>query len=215
MPDQQLLFLIAKRAHLHNQFFSSTSKIAAETGLSQQSISRKLRRLQKQGMLEMEASPRGVKLRLTAKAIAKLKKHYLELKNLFTAPASTTLSGKLKIGLGEGAYYVSQTQYGRQFKQKLGFRPYPGTLNLIVDEHDLAQFLASLDEIKIKGFKTASRSFGPIVAFKISIGGKQKGAIIFPERTNHPSNEIEVIAPHYLRGKFKLKEGSKVNLSRK
>ena len=45
-------------------------------------------------------------------------------------PPSVTLEGTVFTGLGEGAYYISKEAYRKQFTEKLGFEPYPGTLNL-------------------------------------------------------------------------------------
>ena len=40
------------------------------------------------------------------------------------------LTGRVKSGLGEGRYYMSQKGYRAQFAKRLGIDPYPGTLNL-------------------------------------------------------------------------------------
>lgn len=37
-------------------------------------------------------------------------------------------TGRVFSGVGEGSFYVSL--YSKKFLEKLGFRPYPGTLNL-------------------------------------------------------------------------------------
>ena len=50
--DFFLLLLIAKKAGLNNQFHSSTSEIAKQSNLSQQSVSRKLILLEKNGLLK-------------------------------------------------------------------------------------------------------------------------------------------------------------------
>ncbi|MAG22335.1 MAG: riboflavin kinase [Candidatus Diapherotrites archaeon] len=214
MLDEELLFFIAKSAMLRGTFVSSTAKISVKLGISQQSVSRKLRELQDKGLAEVSASPRGVEAKLTEKGTRLLKSRYLELKQLFEAKHLKSISGSLKTGLGEGAYYVAQAPYVKQFKELLGFKPYFGTLNLVMDEEKLLAFLSGFESIEIKGFKTKQRTFGKITAFKILIEGKEKGAIIFPERSSHPQNEIEIIAPNYLRKKLNLKEGSKVRISK-
>jgi riboflavin kinase len=149
---------------------------------------------------------------LTDKGASLLKKHYLELKRLFEGERAGSLRGRVKAGLGEGAYYVSQPRYAKQFRRKLGFKPFPGTLNLVVDEGSLADFLSNLRETKIGGFQTKKRSFGSITAFRVLVGRAQEAAIIFPERSSKPKNQIEVIAPVSLRRKFRLKEGSALEL---
>ena len=42
---------------------------------------------------------------------------------------------KIVSGMGEGAYYMSLKGYRNQFIEKLGYEPYPGTLNVkLVDQ---------------------------------------------------------------------------------
>ena len=113
---------------------------------------------------------------------------------------------------GSKKYYISQKQYLARFKELLGFKPYLGTLNLIVDEDRLYKFLLSLKPIFIEGFETKERSFGSIKAFKVKVFNLP-AAIIIPERTKHEKNTVEIIAPVFLRGKFKLRSGSKVKIS--
>jgi hypothetical protein len=43
---------------------------------------------------------------------------------------ATVLEGCLRSGLGEGAGFTALDWVDRQFRAKLGFSPYPGTLNL-------------------------------------------------------------------------------------
>lgn len=213
MPDEKLLFFIAKNARLHGTLSSSTAIIAEHLGISQQSVSRKLRGLRDKGLAELDSSPKGINVRLTPKGVSVLKGRYFEMKNLFSLKATESIVGAVKTGIGEGAYYVSRPGYLKQFRELLGFKPFPGTLNLIIDQAALQRFLAGLGEAKLKGFKTKERSFGSISAFRVCVG-KHRAAIIFPERSSHPKNEIEVIAKVSLRAKMNLKEGSKVKVSR-
>ena len=44
------------------------------------------------------------------------------------------MRGRVVGGLGQGQYYISRKGYRHQFIQKLGFVPFPGTLNIKLDE---------------------------------------------------------------------------------
>ena len=46
------------------------------------------------------------------------------------------LAGRVFTGQGEGKKYVSLSWVKHQIKEKLGFDPYPGTLNLRLDEEN-------------------------------------------------------------------------------
>ena len=50
------------------------------------------------------------------------------------------LEGEVTSGLGKGKYYMSKQVYQEEFDDKLGFRPFPGTLNLKVDEEERKKF---------------------------------------------------------------------------
>ncbi len=211
---QFLLFLAVQSDGLHNVLKTSTAKISKEFGISQQTISRKLRELKRKKLILMDASPTGCTILLTTEGIDLLRLQFFSLRKLFQQGKSKVLHGKVKIGLGEGRYYVSRPFYLKQFKKLLGFNPFFGTLNLEVNQAELAGFVSALPSIEISGFETDERSFGKIRAFKVLVEGKQPAAIIFPERTAHKKNEVEIIASINLRKKFGLKEGSKVSVSK-
>ena len=44
------------------------------------------------------------------------------------------ITGIVTTGLGKAAYFLGQDFYKNQFREKCGFTPFPGTLNLIVEE---------------------------------------------------------------------------------
>jgi len=64
--------------------------------------------------------------------------------------------GRVVGGLGQGQYYISRKGYRNQFFQKLGFVPFPGTLNIKLDE----PFNPGPHQILIEGFREEERSLG-------------------------------------------------------
>ena len=209
--DKELLVVLASQAGLHGHVKTSTAKLALLLGSSQQTISRKLRDLKKFGLIDLTAEPSGCLISLTKEGAEYLRDEFLVLKRLFETKKKQKVVGEVKGGIGEGKYYVSRPFYLSQFKKLLGFKPFFGTLNLVVDPEKLDSFIFGLPVINIPGFKTEERTFGRIHAYKVVVEGKQVGAMIFPERTTHPRNEVELIASINLRKKFKLKEGDKVS----
>jgi len=208
-----LALLIAKKAGLFGSAFASTSELATLTGYSQQSISRKLRELESEGVLSRKVSNSGIEIALTEKGRKELESFYLELGEIFSKKKNVSLSGKVLSGLGEGTYYTSIPQYKKQFKDLLGMDIFLGTLNLEVNPSERALFTNSAP-IKIEGFKTEQRTFGGIDCWKCTVNGKVEAAAILPHRTNHPANIIEIIAPISLRKKFSLENGSIVEIVR-
>ena len=207
----ELLTYIAKKEGLFGSLKTSTLGISKELAISQQTISRKLREMENKGLIKRIASPNGMVISLDNKGREFLQKNYQQLSNVFKAK-KTSITGTIKRGIGEGAYYVSQAQYQKQFKAKLGFNPYQGTLNIRINREELAQFLANKEKNEIDGFSTKTRTFGSITAYRIKINNIE-ASIVIPERTRHAEDIIEVIAPVNLRDSLKLDGKSKVKLS--
>jgi len=207
----ELLLYIAKKKGLFGSLKSSTLGISKEIGISQQTISRKLREMENKGLIKRLASPNGLTVSLDDKGRGFLQRNYRELSQIFKAK-KTAIIGIVKKGIEEGSYYVAQKQYQGQFKAKLGFNAFPGTLNLKVDKEELMPFLADKEVIEISGFTTKTRSFGALTCYKAKIN-QIEVAIIKPERARHPEDIIEVIAPVNLREELKLNDNDKVRLS--
>jgi riboflavin kinase len=195
----------------------STEYLAEKIGLSQQTASRYLIQLDKIGLIKRTITPEGCLIKLTDAGTNELKRLYSSLHTIFEAayPPSVTLEGVLFSGLGEGAYYIAKDGYRKQFIEKLGFDPYPGTLNLkLTTDYDI-KTLAELERypaIELQGFKNETRSFGPAKCYAAMINNKVKGAIIFAIRTHYDTSVLEIVAPVFLRGNLKLKDGNKVKV---
>jgi len=72
--------------------------------------------------------------------------------------------------------------------------------------------LESYPAIEIQGFKSETRSFGAVKCYPAVINNKIKGTVVAALRSHYNSSVIEIIAPYYLRGKLKLKDGHKVKV---
>ena len=69
------------------------------------------------------------------------------------------LEGIVTSGLGRGAIFISIDYYKIKIKEKLGFDPYPGTLNLKVDKEQ-TDLLKEINPIRIESFKKDNKTFG-------------------------------------------------------
>lgn len=195
----------------------STEYLAEKMGVSQQTASRNLIELDKKAWIKRTITPEGCLIKITEAGVTELKKLYSNLRLIMEAayPPSVTLEGVLFTGLGEGAYYVTRDKYRKQFIEKLGFDPYPGTLNLkLTSEYDTKarSELETYPGIEIEGFKDESRTFGNVKCYPVVINNKRKGAVIFALRSHYNSSVLEIIAPTYLRSQLKLKDGHKVKV---
>jgi riboflavin kinase len=130
-------------------------------------------------------------------------------------PPSVTLEGTVFTGLGEGAYYITKEHYKKQFTEKLGFEPYPGTLNLkLSTDYDIKtrMELEAYPAVEIKGFQNEDRTFGLVKCYPAIIGNKVKGALITALRSHYDASVLEIIAPVCLRKQLGLKDGNKVKV---
>jgi riboflavin kinase len=189
----------------------TTIQLSAEIGVSQQTVSRWLFQLQEDGLVEKTQ----VGLRITNKALETLSKLSAAAEQ---AKKRLEIHGIVVEGLKDGVFYMLLEGYRKQIKQKLGFDPFPGTLNLrLTTKTDLEnnEKLQKRGGIKISGFKDSrqKRLYGGARVFKTKINDLQEGAIIIPDRTHHDAGTLEIIAPAFLRKALGLKNGAAVRLS--
>jgi len=200
-----ILLYVLEKAGLFGNVKTSTVLLSKELNSTQQTISRKLIEMEKKKMIKRQLEANGLILSLDEKGRAYLKENYNALKKNFEKK-NILLKGSVVSGIGEGKYYMSLPKYQKQFQQKLGFKPYSGTLNIkLKDRTQLLEFINNLNSVLINGFKTKKRTYGPIACYKIKVKDIE-GAIAIPERTRHEENIIEVISPVYLRSYYNLKD---------
>jgi len=212
-----LLLKLAERGALDEAIFTSTTTLARDLGCSQQTVSRWLKDLSGEGYIERVIDARGERIELTKKGVRELTKVHSTLGALLRVERRRFVSveGRLFSGFGEGAYYVSKEGYMKQFISKLGFKPFPGTLNLRLSR--LANMVSrrKLEEspgISIEGFSNGARTYGPLKCFHALVEGRIKGALALVQRTHYDSGVVEVISPVYLRDVLKLSDNDLVRL---
>jgi riboflavin kinase len=214
------LFTLLKLAELgaHRRTAKiSTEYLAEKLGISQQTASRYLIELERKGWIKRTITPEGSLIRIDDAGIRELQKLHQNLRLWIEAayPPSITLEGTVFTGLGEGAYYTTKEVYRKQFIEKLGFDPYPGTLNLkLTTDYDLKtrMELEAYPAIEIQGFKNTDRTFGIVKCYPTTIGNKVKGAMISALRSHYDNSVLELIAPVNLRKQLKLKDGQKLKV---
>jgi riboflavin kinase len=195
----------------------STEYLAGKLGISQQTASRHLIELERKKWIQRTITPEGSLIKIAEAGSKKIQQLYSNLRFLIEAtyPPSVTLEGTVFTGLGEGAYYISKDIYRKQFIEKLGFDPYPGTLNLkLTTDYDLKTRteLENYPAIEIEGFKNENRTFGLVKCYPAMIDNKAKGALVLALRSHYDASVLEVIAPVCLRKQLNLKDGLKVKV---
>ncbi|UCH37205.1 MAG: CTP-dependent riboflavin kinase [Candidatus Bathyarchaeota archaeon] len=211
------LYNLAQLGAIHNSIQTSTTQLAKILDVSQQTASRHVIELEKAGHITKRTSFKGMELKITRTGTKELQKVYLSLKTVFESQLTSitlTLTGVVFSGLREGMYYVSQSGYSQQFRRKLGYTPYPGTLNLRLASPaiDKKRELLTYPSIEIKGFQGLNRRFGDVQCYPVLINSQLEGAAIIIDRTHYDESVIEIISSVHLRSALNVTDGDVVTL---
>lgn len=220
MQEWRYLFTLLKLAEMgaHRRTTKvSTEYLAEKLGASQQTASRNLIEMERKGWIRRDITHEGCLIKIESTGEVELQKLYSSLRVIMETayPPSVTLEGIVFAGLGEGAYYIAKDSYRKQFIEKLGFDPYPGTLNLkLISDYDVKtrSELEAYPAVEIDGFKSTDRTFGLVKCYPVLIDNKVKGALITALRTHYDVSVLEIIAPICLRKHLNLKDGNKVKI---
>jgi riboflavin kinase len=199
----------------------SCSSLADRLDASSQTASRRLQRLERSGYLERDVVADGQWVSLTESGEAALHREYDHYRRIFEGPDASTieLAGTVTSGMGEGRHYISLPGYMEQFEERLGYEPFPGTLNVDLDEESIRtrSAISSLSGVPIDGWEDDERTFGPATCYPASVEYEGDTAatahIIVPERTHHDETQLEIIAPVKLRDELGLDDGDAVAVS--
>lgn len=102
-------------------------------------------------------------------------------------------------GKGEGAKYVEV--YSDKIKKEVGFVPYPGTLNLKVEN------IPPLETLRIDAFG----KFGAVEMAPCAVN-RERAFAVFPEKGERKEGVVEVIAEKNIKAVLGLEDGDFVDL---
>ncbi|MEM2750779.1 MAG: DUF120 domain-containing protein [Nitrososphaerales archaeon] len=194
----------------------STIELAKRLRKSQQAASKHLCELEKEGYITRIRDGKVGSVKLTNKGVETLISIYSSMKSILEAvPKVFEFKGYVFSGFREGAYYISLNGYRRQFIEKLGFDPYPGTLNVRLIpgvDRELKRELNRYPGITIDGFEDQYRTYGGAKCFPAIINDSLKCVVILSERTHYDDSVIEIIAPIQIRKELHLKDGDLIKV---
>lgn len=196
----------------------TTNEIAKKIKRSQQLASKELLDLEFFGCIKRNKKSKKYTIKVTEKGYQQVYDHFLFLKTAVESFKHVIdFEGHIITGMGEGAYYMSLDGYKKQFKEKLGYEPYPGTLNIKLNSMlfvDARKEMLKYPSINIEGFSDQSRTFGWVKCYPASINDSKNinSSILILERTHYDDSIIELIAPFSIKEQFSLKNGDYVKL---
>lgn len=207
--------LLSKGAK-HNFVPITTSSLGKSINKSQQAASKHLLELEQDGFIERVTSGKNVSVKITPKGYSEMVKLSSILKtSLESAPSFVELKGTLVSGMGEGAYYMSLKGYTKQFKEKIGYIPFPGTLNVKLSKKEYIETVSQFynrDCILINGFSDEKRTYGWVKCFNAKLNNLIDCELVILERTHHDNSVIELISKINIRKTAKLRDGSNLTI---
>ena len=194
----------------------TTSSLGKSINKSQQAASKHLLELEANGYIERLRTGQKVSVRITTKGHSEMTKIFSVLKSsLEVSPSSISFRGVIISGMGEGAYYMSMKGYTKQFKSKLGYVPFPGTLNVKLKDKEFVEAKRSLESypaIMINGFSDGKRTYGWVKCYPCKVNNVIEAALILLERTHHDDSVIELISKDSIKKATKLSTGSQISI---
>lgn len=210
-----LAYLLSKGAR-RNFVTVTTSEIGKYIQKSQQAASKHLTELESGQFIDRTISGRNISVRLTEKGYTEMLRLSATLqKCLNLSPRGLEIEGELVSGMNEGAYYMSHRGYTEQFESRIGYVPFPGTLNLRLDkkpDQHAASLLKGLEGIRIDGFSDGQRTFGWVKVFKCVVNDSIDCGLIVLERTHHNDTIVELISKVCIREAIGLNDGDAVSV---
>jgi len=186
--------------------------------VSNQTASRRLQSLEDEGFIERELTSDGQFVRITDAGERVLSRELEDYRQIFDTEETTELTGTVTSGMGEGRHYISLSGYMSQFIERLGYEPFPGTLNLELTDRAQRERSAMVagPDVPIDGWEDDERTFGPATCYPVELESgemsDEEAHAIVPDRTHHDESQLEVIAPDRLRDSLELADGDELTI---
>ena len=120
------------------------------------------------------------------------------------------LNGTVVSGDGDGKKFIELLWVKQQIKEKLGFIPYPGTLNVKLTEKNLKR--RKLIEKSPTAKICPAEDYYSGLLFRAFIGILEC-AIVLPKVPDYPETLLEIIAPVNLRKALQLEDGFEITVA--
>lgn len=125
-----------------------------------------------------------------------------------------TIHGRLVSGIGQGRHFTRLDWARRQFIERVGIDPYPGTVNVEPDAGASLEAWRRLRETP--GIRIDNPNDGPhdcdARCYRVLIEPGIEAAIVLPEVAAYPMNQIELIAAVNVREKLLITDGAAIAL---
>ena len=129
------------------------------------------------------------------------------------------ITGTIRSGLGEGSAFMSLSWVQKSLRERLGFTPYPATLNLRLDSEEEVsrwkEIRARLACVRIPPPDPtfcAARCWRALLKTTEDEGTELSGAVLLPLVEDYPADKVEFIAPACVKDSLGARDGDRLTL---
>jgi HAD superfamily hydrolase (TIGR01509 family) len=122
------------------------------------------------------------------------------------------IEGRLVRGLGQAAHFTRIEGVRRQFVELAAIDPFPGTVNLTLDDDDHRQRWRSWCEHAVAGVVREDLSSCEAKCYPARVEGRIPAAIVVPQVDDYPLDKVELVAALPLCRHLALEEGMRVRV---
>lgn len=119
------------------------------------------------------------------------------------------LTGKVVQGTGEGAKFLGLEWVKKQIQEKLGFMPFPGTLNVKLASSSMQSWNMLMTAQSMEIAPARGHCRGKIFAAHVN---DMECGVVVPLVVGYSEDLVEVVAPFSLRKKLALADGDSVEI---
>lgn len=121
------------------------------------------------------------------------------------------LRGIVVSGVGQSRLFTEIPWVKKQFIDRLGIDPHPGTFNIEVIAVDREK-LNTVRESKGTEITPEDKNFCTAKSFPVLVNGKVRGAAIIPLVSSYPQAQLEVISAESIKQSLSLKDGDRAEV---
>ena len=123
------------------------------------------------------------------------------------------VTGKIVGGAKQAAFFTQLDWVQKQCDQKIGFKPFPGTLNIEISD-ETVKALQSLPQEELPELRPPDADFCTAKIIPVIFENLQAAIVIPDEKVRvHGKNIIEIISDVRLKSVLSLKDGDTVSFS--
>lgn len=124
---------------------------------------------------------------------------------------SLVLKGEVCRGLGVAGDFTGLYWFQAEVRAKLGFTPYPGTLNLCINTA-AQQVMEQIKQRQGITIDPPDSGYCAASCYQVLVNKQVQAVILYPHVQDYPPDKVELIAPVGLMAALKLENGQQIYL---